>query len=179
MQLLVSSFAITLLPIARVTDPCTDLVTMYSRMGAANSYTQTKIAPGGPTVKTEFVAPDRLRTDNDGHQSISIGNKSWTNLGGHWYGGSGSHAFESEIQIWKAAADNGTLLQSCRSADVVDLGLVNGLHVYHMNAPKFGVQNVIYLQADSLPVRIETTTRGKTYITTYEWNAPITINAPE
>ncbi len=60
--LLASTLAIAVFPAAAGAEPCNDLVGMYKQMGAATSYRETKASPGGPTIKTEFVAPDRTHT---------------------------------------------------------------------------------------------------------------------
>jgi hypothetical protein len=184
MRLFVLALIFMLPPIAAAADPCADLAKMYTQMVAATSYRLVETSPGGPTITTEFVAPDRMHTSGAG-ESITIGNRQFSKLLGKWYQTEStsplprSHPLEM-AQAMTAFVDAGTFSKVCSLQNPVDIGMKDGFHAIQLHNPTYGVDGVEYLRPDFLPAKIELTTRGKTFLQTYtDWNMPITIEAPK
>lgn len=162
--------------------PCDDIATMYTNMAAASSYRVVDTSAIAPPSTTEFVAPDRYHAVMGSAESITIGSKSYTKQLGKWYGPDAKSIPPFSLQMakaMKAAIDAGTFAELCAQQNASDEGMKDGLHVIHLHNDRYAVDTVFYLQPDLLPARIETTTRGKTFVQSYAgWNDPITIDAP-
>ncbi len=170
------------LPIAAVADPCSDLIKMYKNMVASTSYRLVETSPEGPTITTEFAAPDRVHISGGGTETITIGNKQYSRLLGKWFEtdvDAGSSATSMLIREAKAYSTGDMLLNLCTNSNPIDAGMKDGLRVIQLNITKYGVDRVYFLRPDLLPSRFEITTRGKTYVKTWtDWNMPIEIGPP-
>jgi hypothetical protein len=170
---------IALATTAVLADPVGDITAANAKFSTVKSYRTTFTQPDGKTMQVETINPDRTHVISPQMEMISIADTVYMRFGGR--------AWQKVPPSLASTTSNQASLQKLygnlpTSTVVRDLGMktVDGdsLHAYSVQRPNEPV-STLYIGADGLPSRVEVTTaRGTMSMHVYDYNAPITIVAP-
>ena len=160
---------------AALADAGSDLKSATAKFAALKSYRSKTLAPGGQTITGEFVNPDRSHVTAGPFEMVTIGDTLYVKHGAAWQAQPLMPASEQMSPKTYATVPE--------TAVIRDLGMktIDGaaLHAYDVQKVPSAPVTTIYIDANGLPARIEANTpRGKVQIQLYDFNAPISIVAP-
>jgi hypothetical protein len=163
--------AATLLPLAALADPYSDLSQAFAAFNAARSWHATEQMSTGQTILVDHVAPDRWRIQPTLNTTeVLIGNVAYMNGREIPMIGGMMHSRLSNFEMPSVSDFQNTLK---------DLGwqTVNGARVHAFSYTIKGVPETMYVGTNHLPVQaIVKTSQGTMTITYSQYNAPITIS---
>ena len=170
-----AAFAATTVP--ALADPAGDLKAAFAKIMAVKSYRTSMTMANGMVANGTAVNPGRYDTTVNGMEIMMIGDTTYMHIGGKWSKSTASGGAAGEMPMAQKYA------QIPPGAILHDLGMrtVAGeaLHAYSVQRSADAPVVTIFIDGHGLPVRVEVPSKtGMTAMRFYDFNAPISINAP-